>query len=141
MVYRVVLEFNETPLNKILETASSVGNFCYSKKSLFVESQEDANILRDTFFGLRVEEVPSHYDLSACSDMVRSWCNDIWRSEALKSFEDSDIGQERMKYVMAALNQIEEKRREGVVESVADSKDAGATHDSGTSREPLEGSV
>lgn len=111
MIYRVRIEKDNISLGDMLDKAAQVGNLCYSNGDMFIESEKPHMEMAIMFNGCAVDEIRQYFDIEACSELVKNWCNSVWESDALKHFENSEEGQTRMRYVMTALDQLEEKRR------------------------------
>lgn len=139
MIYRIKPNLDNNELIKYLDTASTLGNLCYSKDSLFVQTDKAYMEVSVMFQGSDVELIEPHYDLSSCSELVKHWCNDIWREDALKAFEDSEKGQSRLNYIMTALNQLDEQNKRGVANanSKTERETAQGKADGSAGREPM----
>lgn len=116
MIYRISFTGEAPDYRVLMDTMARIGDYCYSGKSFFLDTDKTYKELKGIFDGF-IEPIGPSYDLSTCSELVRKWCLTKMELKALKEFEESDEGQSRMKEIMAYLDAIEEKRRkEGVKE-------------------------
>ena len=116
MIYKISFKDDNRPDYRVLmDTMARVGDYCYSAKDFFLDTDKTFEEMRSLFNGGLIEEIGPSYNLSTCSELVRDWCNEKFAMKALREFEQSDEGQSRMREILAYLDAIEEKRRkEGV---------------------------
>lgn len=125
MIYRIKPDLGSESLKDYLDKASALGNLCYSKDSIFVETNKSYMEISVIFQNCEVEPIEPHYDLRSCSELVKNWCNTIWRNHKIKEFENSDKGQSRLNEIMTALDELDKQNKRGVAN--AKSKDERGT--------------
>ena len=114
-IYRIIIKNFDYSYMDILEKIMFVGDYCYSDKSFFVNSDKPYNVVFDKVkdFG-DVNEITNQKDISLCSDLVKNWYFNIITKDAIKKFENSDDGQKKMAKIMNYLDKIERNNRKGV---------------------------
>lgn len=135
MIYKISFNSDNRPEYRVLmDTMARVGDYCYSSRDFFLDTDKTFEELFSLFNGGLIEEIGPSYDLSACSELVKKWCHEKMALKALKEFEQSEEGQSRMREIMAYLDAIEEKRRKEGVKVNGKTSSESATKDGETER-------
>ena len=121
MILRISFKDGTTFKSKI-ETASLIGNYCFSRNLFYIETEIKPESILSDFDTINSADIIHSVD-KFDSDLVKQWCISKLGEEATKSFENSDNGQEKMKYVMAYLDAVEKSLKEREVRADAEDKE------------------
>lgn len=111
MIFKVKINQKDNYISLFKEISNNY-EFCYSDGIFFIYSKNNDVEKKFKNYSCSISELKENENISNLSPLVKEWCYDIFFKETIFNLENTKEGQNRLKYVYEALEEIERKRGE-----------------------------